>query len=352
MMAGGPQVAVFAPARAGGGTALERVAFGDCLLERVLGSDCAAGEAVVALRYVRDELRLELRRPDSDLEGVGERGALVPLAHKTPACPARDFELAHAAQAAALSRAATSGKLLLRPVGDRVLRVGVAVLVESGDGRLLLTRRQPRLRSFPGLYVLPGGHLEAGETLVQAGIRELLEETGLRLVDEAAEERQILSHKARVRLHCLWESTFPLSLEPARPGRDEGLTHHHLVVYIHAYAPTLLSSDASALRPQASEVSELAWVSKLQARRIGFGPGPDSALPAEERRVSRFIVPADAFDADDWERQVAVLHEPAGAAALDVEELAGKTVIGTRFALRTLLNRAGAGVAGAGASRV
>jgi hypothetical protein len=98
-------------------------------------------------------------------------------------------------------------------------------------------------------------------------------------------------------------------------------------------------------------VSELAWISKLQARRIGFGPSPDSAIPAEERRVLRFLVPADAFDADDWERQVAVLHEPAGSAALDVEELAGKTVIGTRFALRTLLNRTGAGIVGT-ASRV
>jgi 8-oxo-dGTP diphosphatase len=58
----------------------------------------------------------------------------------------------------------------LRPV----LAVSAAVF---RDGKVLLVRRArpPAL----GLFTLPGGGVEAGETLVEAIIREVAEETGL-----------------------------------------------------------------------------------------------------------------------------------------------------------------------------
>ena len=51
---------------------------------------------------------------------------------------------------------------------------GAAAAVRDGAGRLLLTRRVDN-----GLWVLPGGKLELGETIAQAAVREVLEETGV-----------------------------------------------------------------------------------------------------------------------------------------------------------------------------
>jgi len=61
--------------------------------------------------------------------------------------------------------------LLRRPV------VGIAAIARTPDGRFVLIRR-----SDSGLWALPGGTLEWGETLRVAIERELLEEAGARLV--------------------------------------------------------------------------------------------------------------------------------------------------------------------------
>lgn len=55
-------------------------------------------------------------------------------------------------------------------------RVGVGVFVLR-DGRVLMGRRLGAHGA--GSWALPGGHLEAGESVEQCAARELLEETGL-----------------------------------------------------------------------------------------------------------------------------------------------------------------------------
>lgn len=56
--------------------------------------------------------------------------------------------------------------------------VGVHVVVER-DERVLLMRRAGT-GFFDGLYSLPGGHVEEGESLREAAAREMREEIGLR----------------------------------------------------------------------------------------------------------------------------------------------------------------------------
>lgn len=55
----------------------------------------------------------------------------------------------------------------------------VGVFIFNAEGRLLLLKSH----KWPGKYVVPGGHVELGERLEQAAMREAKEETGLDIRD-------------------------------------------------------------------------------------------------------------------------------------------------------------------------
>jgi 8-oxo-dGTP diphosphatase len=81
--------------------------------------------------------------------------------------------------------------------------VGVSTVVHH-DGKVLLVERSKQ--PWQGLWSLPGGHVEWGETLREAAVREVLEETGVtvaisHLVDaidviNRVEDGSIRSHHA------------------------------------------------------------------------------------------------------------------------------------------------------------
>lgn len=57
----------------------------------------------------------------------------------------------------------------------------VDIIVQFGDSHILVVKRGSRTKpeEYRGCYVLPGGHVEYGETVKMAAVRELQEETGL-----------------------------------------------------------------------------------------------------------------------------------------------------------------------------
>lgn len=60
------------------------------------------------------------------------------------------------------------------PNPDALVRAGTAVIIVNAAGRILLEKR-----SDSGLWGLPGGRIEPGESLIEAALREVREETGL-----------------------------------------------------------------------------------------------------------------------------------------------------------------------------
>ncbi|HEX8629186.1 MAG TPA: NUDIX domain-containing protein, partial [Catenuloplanes sp.] len=62
----------------------------------------------------------------------------------------------------------------------RTRRIGAYGLCRDDAGRVLLTHNSPR-SAFPSRWQLPGGGLEHGEDPAAAVVREVAEETGLRV---------------------------------------------------------------------------------------------------------------------------------------------------------------------------
>ena len=70
-----------------------------------------------------------------------------------------------------------------RPDSGSLKHAAVAVVVVEadtpGEAAFLLTRRTPKLRAHGGQFALPGGRVDAGETIEQTALRELHEELGV-----------------------------------------------------------------------------------------------------------------------------------------------------------------------------
>lgn len=80
--------------------------------------------------------------------------------------------LAEVAEHGELKRAAVAITVVEEPAG-------------SGDLAFVLTRRARTLRSHGGQWALPGGRCDPGESVAQAALREVSEEIGLFLGEEA-----------------------------------------------------------------------------------------------------------------------------------------------------------------------
>ncbi len=111
------------------------------------------------------------------------------------------------------------------------------VIVVDAAGSVLLTRRAASMRSYPGCWVLPGGGVDAGESLAAAAAREVAEETGLHVTREALVPV------------AAWESAFPLSPE-SYAAAGGALRVHTLMV---AFAARV-AGVAPPLRLQPAEV--------------------------------------------------------------------------------------------------
>ncbi|XP_040474764.1 nucleoside diphosphate-linked moiety X motif 17 isoform X2 [Falco naumanni] len=205
----------------------------------------------------------------------------------------------------------------------RGVAAGVAVLLQASTGRILLTRRASTLSIFPNVWVPPGGHVEPDEELLDVGLRELEEETGLRL-DAGTFSWRMLG---------LWESIYPPMLSRGLPRR------HHIVTYLLLLSAEPHEQLEARMRPSESEVSAYAWLEPpileaIAATEDGadsVGSVPDT-LPAT---VS--ITELRDGSARSTQLPTATLLRVAPAHGEDVERVS----TGTKFALQRWLEPPG-----------
>ena len=147
---------------------------------------------------------------------------------------------------------------------DRVTRIAAYALCVDED-QILLCRIAPGFFSDDGLWTLPGGGLDFGETPPDAALRELAEETGL--VGEIDGLAGVFSWAGRV----------------PRPGDGVVVEHHGIQI---VYRVRVVGG---ALRNEAAGSTDLAqWVSRTEAEslplvelalegmRLAFEPAEDA----------------------------------------------------------------------------
>jgi 8-oxo-dGTP pyrophosphatase MutT (NUDIX family) len=82
-------------------------------------------------------------------------------------------------RAALVAHLAGFQRVALSRPGLRAASVAVCVLIKGDEPCLLITRRAEGLRNHAGQWALPGGSRDPGESVEEAALRELREETGV-----------------------------------------------------------------------------------------------------------------------------------------------------------------------------
>ncbi|XP_015101733.2 nucleoside diphosphate-linked moiety X motif 17 isoform X1 [Vicugna pacos] len=207
---------------------------------------------------------------------------------------------------------------------NRGVDLGVAVILQSSDQTVLLTRRTRTLNVSPNLWVPPGGHVELDEELLDGGLRELWEESGLQLPQ---------GQFSWVPLG-LWESAYPPRLSWGLPR------YHHIVLYLLVISQESQQQLQARIQPNPGEVSAFMWL----------GPDVAAAVAASEdgtetpRHLPQDLppsVPAVELGEDGGARPLALPTSTLLRTTPAVADSQERVSTGTKFALRLWLQHLG-----------
>ncbi|XP_060116239.1 nucleoside diphosphate-linked moiety X motif 17 isoform X2 [Heteronotia binoei] len=268
--------------------------------QSIVGHFCAASQDSLMVNCGLNQDQFLI----SDTEFAGSTQVLL---QRPPFCPIKHLSDVQAASLPVETR-------------DRGVDVGVAILLQSACRKVLLTRRSKNLSIFPNLWVPPGGHIEPGEQLLDAGLRELQEEMGLCLQNGEFSWQTL----------ALWESVYPPMLSRGLPKR------HHVVVYLLLLSPENHQQLQMRFKPDEAEVSAYAWLepqilASVAAAEDGAG---------DTKKVADGLPPVVRItELQHSSAKTAVIPT---ATFLNTAPLQGKDVervsTGTKFALRLWLS--------------
>ncbi len=179
------------------------------------------------------------------------------------------------------------------------------ILLRGGEQTLevLLVRRTPKARFMGGVWVFPGGSLDAGEgegdaARRAAAVRELREEAGIALADPAelvAFSRWVTPAQVQIR----FDTHFFLALAP--PGQEPAVDGEECVAAAwYSPAGALAAHSAGDLElvfPTIKHLEQLgafANVEQLLAYARGREVSPVQPRVVLEGEVARILLPGDA----------------------------------------------------------
>jgi 8-oxo-dGTP pyrophosphatase MutT (NUDIX family) len=125
-------------------------------------------------------------------------------------------------------------------------------LIADSKGLLLLTRRTPKLSSFPKAWVFPGGKVDENENHINTLLREVREETGIDILEKDIGVYTYGDRSVSIKPLMLYESVFPDTLEKGLPERQV------LVMYFYIG----IDKDCSEIKVtiDSNEVDTYLWI--------------------------------------------------------------------------------------------
>jgi 8-oxo-dGTP diphosphatase len=128
------------------------------------------------------------------------------------------------------------------------VRLTVGAIIVDDQGRVFVHRRGFDRELFPGCWDIPGGHVEAGETPLDALAREIYEETGWRL-------RRVVADLGE----CVWTG-------------NDGVERREIDYLVE------VEGDLSAPRLEQPEHVDYAWIGVDDLDRLIEDRTPDKTL--------------------------------------------------------------------------
>ena len=124
-------------------------------------------------------------------------------------------------------------------------------IIKDKDGKVLLTKRKNTLSQFPDTWVFPGGKLNKNENFITGLLREINEETGIKIYyDEKTNKYKYNGLNILIKPIFLYESIFP--------SGSKKPTHQNLIVFFSINFPIIYNNIKYKI--QKSEIDAFIWI--------------------------------------------------------------------------------------------
>ena len=149
------------------------------------------------------------------------------------------------------------------------MKLAVCLVVCDSEGSIFLTLRSRGMRVFPNSWVLPGGHIDPGESLEEGVIRELFEETGVEIRPEKDGSLTYKEKLVDLKPFFAFESSIPSVYRDKNNRAKLDLVNcpmGHLIVYF--YVRLGVPSSEISVNLCEREVAACVWLSPSQMQSV------------------------------------------------------------------------------------